>query len=206
MSQNVKPTRSELQKVKQRIKLANSGYNLLKKKRDGLIMDFFEVLKEAKTLRQELTETYCGALDKMNLARISETDLKLKSISLAVKHKPVIDVKTKNIMGVKVPKIETDFTSHHFLERGYGSIDSSAVIDEATNGYEQLVEKIVKAAEVETALKKLLAEIEKTKRRVNALEFSVIPKLHDVKAFIQMRLEEMERENTFRMKRIKAKA
>ena len=58
MSQDVKPTRSELQKLKQRIKLANSGYNLLKKKRDGLIMDFFEVLKEAKTLRQDMTDEY----------------------------------------------------------------------------------------------------------------------------------------------------
>ncbi|MBT4824867.1 V-type ATP synthase subunit D [Candidatus Woesearchaeota archaeon] len=205
MSQDVKPTRSELQKLKQRIKLANSGYNLLKKKRDGLIMDFFEVLKQAKTLRQDMTEEYIGALKKMNIARVLETDQKIKSMAMAVKQKPMVALQTKNIMGVVVPKIESQHKAKHFLERGYGTIDSSAAIDEAAEGYEKVVEKIIKAAEVETALKKLLVEIEKTKRRVNALEFSVIPKLEDIKAFITMRLEEMERESTFRMKRIKQK-
>lgn len=206
MSADVKPTRSELQKLKQRIKLANSGYNLLKKKRDGLIMDFFEVLKQAKTLRQDLTDEYIDALQKMNVARILETDHKLKSVAMAVQHKPVIALETKNIMGVLVPKIESEHKAKHFLERGYGTIGSSAAIDEAAEGYEKVVEKVIKAAEVETALKKLLIEIEKTKRRVNALEFAVIPKLEKLKAFITMRLEEMERENTFRMKRIKQKS
>jgi V/A-type H+/Na+-transporting ATPase subunit D len=205
MAQDIKPTRSELQKLKQRIKLANSGYNLLKKKRDGLIMDFFEVLKEAKTLRQDMTNEYINAFNKINVARVLETDQKLKSIAMAVKEKPRIALDTKNIMGVVVPKIESKHKTKHFLERGYGTSDSSATIDESAEAYEKVVEKVIKAAEVETALKKLLVEIEKTKRRVNALEFSVIPKLEKVKAFITMRLEEMERESTFRMKRIKQK-
>ena len=205
MSQDVKPTRSELQKLKQRIKLAKSGYNLLKKKRDGLIIDFFEVLKEAKTLRQDITNEYIDAYKKINVARVLETDQKLKSIAMAIKEKPRIALQTKNIMGVVVPKIESKYKTKHFLERGYGTISSSASIDEAAEAYDKVVEKVIKAAEVETALKKLLIEIEKTKRRVNALEFSVIPKLEKLKAFITMRLEEMERENTFRMKRIKKK-
>ncbi|MFH1440081.1 MAG: V-type ATP synthase subunit D [Candidatus Woesearchaeota archaeon] len=205
MSQDVKPTRSELQKLKQRIKLAKSGYNLLKKKRDGLIMDFFEVLKEAKTLRKDLTDQYVDALNKINVARVIETDFKLKSVAMAVKNIPVVALETKNIMGVLVPKIKSEHKPVHFLDRGYGTIDSSAAIDESAEGYEKVVESVIKAAEVETALKKLLIEIEKTKRRVNALEFSVIPKLDKTKAFITMRLEEMERENTFRMKRIKQK-
>ncbi|MBS3122317.1 V-type ATP synthase subunit D [Candidatus Woesearchaeota archaeon] len=205
MAIDIKPTRSELQKLKQRIKLAKSGYNLLKKKRDGLIIDFFEVLKEAKTLRQDMINEYINALNKINVARVLETDNKLKSISMAVKNRPVVALQTKNIMGVLVPKIESQHHAQHFLDRGYGTIGSSAAIDDAAEGYEKVVEKVIKAAEVETALKKLLIEIEKTKRRVNALEFSVIPKLEKLKAFISMRLEEMERENTFRMKRIKQK-
>ncbi len=205
MAENIKPTRSELQKLKQRIKLAKSGYNLLKKKRDGLILEFFEILKQAKTLRQELTTAYIRALQKMNYARVVEGDDKLTSMAFAVEQNPEITMQSKNIMGVVVPKIQGTSVKKHFLKRGYGNISSSTLIDDSVAGYEAVVDLIVKAAEIETALKKLLIEIEKTKRRVNALEFEIIPRLNKQKAFIQMRLEEIERENIFRMKRIKSK-
>jgi len=204
MTQDIKPTRSELIKIKRQIKLAKSGYNLLKKKRDGLILEFFEILKRAKTLREELVNEYKIALEKINVARTLEGDLKVKSIAMAIKDIPDVKLETKNIMGVKVPKVEAAEIKKAFLERGYGIYNSSS-IDEAAEVYERVVEKIIVAAEVETSMRKLLNEIEKTKRRVNALEFVVIPKMDDVKAFIQLRLEEMERENIFRMKRIKAK-
>ena len=205
MPQDVKPTRSELLKLKKQIKLAKSGYNLLKKKRDGLILEFFEILKRAKTLRQELVEEYKIALEKINIARTLEGDLKIKSIAMAIKNVPEVKLTTKNIMGVKVPKIESSEIKKGFMERGYGVYSSSAV-DEAASSYEKVVEKIILAAEIETSMRKLLSEIEKTKRRVNALEFIVIPSLDKQKSFIQLRLEEMERENIFRMKRIKAKS
>ena len=201
---DIKPTRSELMKLKKKIKLAHSGYNLLKKKRDGLILEFFEILKKAKTLRQELVAEYKVALEKMNIARVMESDLKLKSLALAIKNNPQIKLETKNIMGVVVPEIEGENLQTSMKERGYGFLDTSASVDEAASAYEKVVEKVIKAAEVETGMKKLLQEIEKTKRRVNALEFSVIPRMKDDERFIKLRLEEMERENTFRLKRIKA--
>ncbi len=204
MVQEVKPTRSELLKVKNQIKLAISGHSLLKKKRDGLILEFFEILKKAKTLREELVNEYRIALEKMNIARTLEGDLKVKSIAMAIKEIPDIDLTTKNIMGVKVPKIKGGEIKKAFMERGYGIYNSSA-IDEAAAAYETVVEKILLAAEVETSMRKLLNEIEKTKRRVNALEFVVMPRLNNISSFIRLRLEEMERENIFRMKRIKAK-
>ena len=204
MPQDIKPTRSELLKVKKQIKLAKSGYSLLKKKRDGLILEFFEILKKAKTLRQELVDEYKIALEKMNIARTMEGDLKVKSIAMAIKEIPDIKLTTKNIMGVKVPKIESSEIKHALMERGFWVYNSSA-IDEAAEAYEKVVEKILLAAEVETSMRKLLSEIEKTKRRVNALEFVVIPRLEGNSAFIRLRLEEMERENIFRLKRIKAK-
>ncbi len=200
---DVKPTRSELMKLKKRIKLAKSGYNLLKKKRDGLILEFFEVLKNAKTLRQELVGQYRAAQYKMNLARTLETDLKIRSMALAIRGAPTIELQTKNLMGVVVPKIEAKLTPKTMTERGYGLMETTASIDEAAAAYESVVEKTIKAAEVETTMKRLLLEIEKTKRRVNALEFSVIPKLQQTEKFIKLRLEEMERENVFRLKRIK---
>jgi len=123
---------------------------------------------------------------------------------MAIKDIPDLKLTTKNIMGVEVPKIESSEIKKAFMERGYGVYNSSA-IDEAASSYENVVEKIILAAEIETSMRKLLNEIEKTKRRVNALEFVVMPRLEKNKAFIQLRLEEMERENIFRMKRIKVK-
>jgi V/A-type H+/Na+-transporting ATPase subunit D len=201
---DIKPTRSELIKLKKKIKLAKSGHKLLKKKRDGLILDFFEIMKKAKTLRQELAAEYKEALNKINIARTIETDLKIKSLALAIKNNPKIMLETKNIMGVVVPKISAEHRKTTLMERGYGFIDSSAAIDEAGTAYEKVIEKIIEAAETETAMKKILAEIEKTKRRVNALEFAVIPQMEKNGKFIKLRLEEMERENVFRLKRIKA--
>jgi len=180
-----------------------SVYEVIKKKRDGLILDFFEVLKKAKTLRSELTEIFREAQQKMNLARVLESDLKIASIAMAMKNQPGVEVKTKNIMGVKVPEISSVELQKNFQERGYGIFNSSA-ISEAAAAYEKVVEKTVVAAETETALRNLLREIEKTKRRVNALEYVVIPEMEKVKSFITLRLEEMERETTFRMKMIKA--
>ena len=202
--EDVKPTRSELMKLKKKIKLAESGYNLLKKKRDGLILDFFEILKEAKTLRQDMVEEYKTAMKKMAIARIMEGDLKIKSLAMSIAKEPEVQVSTKNIMGVVVPKIEGEIVAKNLKERGYGVLESSAAIDEAANAYEEVIKKVIKAAEVETTMKKLLEEIKKTKRRVNALEFSVIPTMNSQEKFIKLRLEEMERENIFRMKRIKA--
>ncbi len=202
---DIKPTRSELIKLKKKIKLAKSGHGLLKKKRDGLIMEFFELMKKAKNVRKELTELYLDAVKKMNLARSLNTDSDIKAIGLAIQESMKIRLEKKNLVGVVVPKITKDGRAvKTIMERGLGIYNSSS-IDEAASAYELLVEKIIEAAEAETAMLKVLEDIEKTKRRVNALEFEVIPRMEENAAFIRMRLEEMERESFTRLKRIKAK-
>ena len=108
-------------------------------------------------------------------------------------------------MGVVVPRVSSTAVQKGMLQRGYSIASSSAVIDEAAEAFEKVVLDIVRQAETETAMKKILAEIDKTKRRVNALEFEVIPRMKRAKDFITLRLEEMERENVFRLKRIKKK-
>ncbi|MCP3682527.1 MAG: V-type ATP synthase subunit D [bacterium] len=203
MKQNIKPTRSELINLKKRIKLAKSGHSLLKKKRDGLILEFFKILKDAKNLRSELVENYKTAMEKMNIVRAVESDLQVKSIAMALKDKPLIELQTKNVMGVVVPEIKGKEITKALFERGYGIISGSSKIDEAALAYEQVVESLVRAAEVETFMKKVLQEIEKTKRKVNALERVTIPNMEEQAAFIRLRLEEMERENFFRLKIIK---
>ncbi|HLC64844.1 MAG TPA: V-type ATP synthase subunit D, partial [Candidatus Nanoarchaeia archaeon] len=126
-----------------------------------------------------------------------------RSIALAVKESPSVVIGEKNVMGLRVPKITGSVSEKYFMERGYGLLSSSIRIDEAASAYEKVVNKVIIAAEVETTLKKLLQEIEKTKRKVNALEQIVIPRMESSAAYIRMRLEEMERENFSRLKMIK---
>ncbi|MEM3341518.1 MAG: V-type ATP synthase subunit D [Thermoplasmata archaeon] len=203
--ENIKPTRSELLEVKKKIKLSQSGYKLLKMKRDGLIMEFFRILNEAKNIRGQLVEKYRIAQQKIDIAAAVDSSLAVKSAALANSEKPEIMVQSKNAMGVVVPMIISTKVSKDISERGYGVHGTTVRIDESARAYEELVALIIRAAEIETTMRKILEEIEKTKRRVNALEYKIIPDLQAAASFISLRLEEMERENTFRLKRIKKK-
>ena len=205
MAQDVKPTRSELIQLKRKIKLSESGYKLLKMKRDGLIIEFFKILNEARNVRTELDAAYAKSVEKFNLASAVEGMITVRSTALTAKESPEIQLSGHNIMGVVVPKISSTGVRKSLTKRGYGIIGTSSYIDETADAYEDLVEKIIIAAELETAMKRILNEIEKTKRRVNALEFKVIPELIATMKYIRFVLEELERENTFRLKRIKAR-
>jgi V/A-type H+-transporting ATPase subunit D len=205
-TKDVKPTRSELLEIKKRIKLTKSGHKILKMKRDGLILEFFKILEQAKHVRDKVSKNYDIAMEKIAVANAVDGVIAVKSSAYALKTKPEIKLKSKNIMGLVVPVIEANSVRTPMDERGYGVIGTSVYIDEAAKAFEDLVETVIEAAEIETTMKKLLDEIEKTKRRVNALEFKVIPELQETEAFIRLRLEEMERENTFRLKTVKKKA
>jgi V/A-type H+-transporting ATPase subunit D len=202
----VNPTRSELLEIKKKIKLTEAGHKILKMKRDGLILEFFKILEEAKSVRQKIVEDYERATEKIAIAKAVDGVIAVKSAAFALKAHPEIRLRSKNIMGLVVPEIESTSVRTTLDKRGYGVIGTSTFIDEAAESYEDLVETIIKAAEIETTMKRLLDEIERTKRRVNALEYKVIPELKEAEDFIEFRLEEMERENIFRLKRIKQKA
>jgi V/A-type H+-transporting ATPase subunit D len=174
-------------------------------KRDGLILEFFKILGNARDSRGELLSRYQHAVEMMALANTVEGAIGVKSAALSVKEVPQISLKSKNIMGVVVPQIESSKVKKSLVDRGYGVLGTSPVIDETASAFEELVESIIESAEIETTMKRLLDEIEKTKRRVNALEFKVIPELTEARDFIKMRLDEMEREELFRMKKIKSR-
>ena len=203
---DIKPTRSELINLKRKIKLSERGYKILKMKRDGLILEFFKVLAEAKDSRGGLMDKYAKAVEMMALANTVEGAIGVKSAAFSVKEVPEITLKSKNIMGVIVPEIDSSKVRKSLVERGYGVLGTSPVIDETATAFEELVEAIIESAEIETTMKRLLEEIESTKRRVNALEFKVIPDLTEAQDFIKMRLDEMEREELFRLKKIKARS
>lgn len=202
---DVKPTRSELIDIKRKIKLSQNGYKILKMKRDGLILEFFKVLGDAKDSRGNLLKNYERAQEMMGIANTIEGSIGVKAAAFSVRENPDITLKSKNIMGVVVPEIESSKVRKGIADRGYGVIGTTPVIDDTAKAFEELVESIIQSAEIETTMKKLLNEIESTKRRVNALEFKVIPELSEARDFIKMRLDEMEREELFRLKKIKAR-
>ena len=205
MALDIKPTRSELIKLKGRIKQTKNGYKLLKMKRDGLFHEFRTLLAEMIEAKRDLTDAYRLAKTRIDLANAIEGGLAVRAAAIANSAHPEVEVERRNIMGVVVPSVSVTNLKSTFAERGIGFIGSSPYIDEASDSFSELIEKIVTASEMEATLKRLLAEIEATKRRVNALEFKVIPELEEAKVFIQLRLEEMEREETFRLKRFKNK-
>lgn len=204
MSKVISPNRSELLKFKNKIKMASGGHKLLKKKRDGLILDFFQLLKNAKDLRSEMIESYLKANESLKRTRILSFDLELKMYSKTTKGRNLIDFQTKNIMGLSVPQIKSKFEKRDIIERNR-TVYSSFTMDETIDKYEELVKKIIIVAEIETAMIRLLKEIEKTKRRVNGLEYTIIPNLKKGESFVKLSLEEQERDNIIRLKKIKAK-
>ncbi len=205
MSNDVKPTRKNLMQIEDRIELSERGHDTLEKKRDGLIMEFMDILDQAQDVREDLEADYQRAQRAIDMARTMEGDVAVRGAASALKEHPELTTQSKNIMGVVVPQIESTKVKKDLEERGYGVLGTSARIDEAAEAYEELLESIILAAEIETAMKKMLDEIEKTKRRVNALEFKLLPDLNENKEYIEQKLEEQEREEIFRMKKIKAK-
>ena len=205
MAEDVKPTRKNLMAIEDRIELSERGHDTLEQKRDGLIMEFMDILDQAQDVREDLNANYETAQRKLDMARAMEGDVAVRGAAAALHDHPEITTQSKNIMGVVVPQIESSKVRKTLDERGYGLLGSSARIDEAADAYEELLETIILAAEVETAMKKMLTEIETTKRRVNALEFKLLPDLYENQEYIEQKLEEQEREEIFRMKKIKAK-
>jgi V/A-type H+-transporting ATPase subunit D len=196
--QSIKPTRSEFLRTRKRILLAKKGHDLLKKKQDSLIIEFFKLLKEVKADRDALQTQYATALRKSNEARALESDLRIQAAALAVQQVAPVTLKIRNIAGVKVPSITRE--SSDAVHPAYDSL----LLQDVGNAYLDVVEYVLSLAAKETALRKLLIEIRKTKRRAHALEHILIPQLTAAKKHIQFELEERERENFSRLKRRKS--
>ena len=204
-ARDVTPTRSVLLDLKRRIKLSQSGHKILKMKRDGLILEFFEIMEKARQMRVGVASDFQLAMKKITIAKVVDGELAVKSAAYALKSHPEVDLSSKSIMGLMVPRVEANNIHTTLLQKGYGVIETSAYIEDAAAAFEKLLITLIRAAEIETAMKKLLDEIEKTKRRVNALEFKIIPDFKESERFVKFRLEEMSREETTRLKHLKKK-
>ncbi len=202
--EGVNPTRMELLKLKDKVKLAEKGHKLLREKRDALVIEFFNILEEARGVRKNAEAVMKEAFERLVMAEAVMGAIKTAEAGMAVREASGLGIESRNIMGVKVPVLRLSETSRKVPERGYGLMDTSAILDEAAAKFEESLKLVVRLAETEESIKLLAEEIESTKRRVNALENIVIPRLRATVKYIKMRLDEMERENFFKLKRIKA--
>ena len=203
MLEGVNPTRMELLKLKDREKLAVKGHGLLKEKRNALIMEFFNILERVKGSREEVEKKLAEAFEDLTTAQIIMGDLAVKKAAVSVKESVKVDIDSRSVMGVVVPILEAETAQRNMVQRGYGFVDTSAKLDEAARKFEEAITLILELAEIEKTIVLLAAEIEATKRRVNALEHIIIPRVENTVKYIEMRLEEMERENFVRLKMIK---
>ena len=200
----VKPTRNELLSIKQRSKLAIKGHALLKEKRDALIKEFFDILNRVQGIRENAVQSLNEANDALTEAQIAMGDLAVKKASLSVKESIDVDIPLRSIMGVSVPVTDIRMEKRSMVDRGYGFTDTTIQLDEAAKKFEESVKYLIELGEVEKTIYLLADEIESTKRRVNSLEHIMIPRFENTVRYIDMRLQEMERENFVRLKMIQS--
>ena len=201
--EGVSPTRMELLEIRKKLILAEKGHKLLEEKRDALVEKFFDVIEKRNTLKKEIDEDFSNAFLSLIQAQMILGEQKVEDVSYLTLDIGDLTLDHDNIMGVKIPKIKTDDIT--FSEKPqYGFFETCAALDDAHTKFGKLSVKLFDLADVESNIKSLSIEIEKTKRRVNVLENTLIPKLHATIKYIEMQLEEREREDFFRRKRIKA--
>ena len=200
----INPTRMELLNLKKRTKLAEKGHTLLKEKRSALIKEFFDILDRVKGVREEANIKLEESMKALTEAQVVMGDLAVKKASLAVKESIGVDVDSRSVMGVTVPVLDIKMEEKSLIDRGYGFNDTSIQLDEAAKKFEESIKLVIELAEFEKTIYLLAEEIESTKRRVNALEHIMIPKFNNTIKYIDMRLQDLERENFVRLKMIQA--
>lgn len=203
--EEVRTTRTELLQKKDQISLAEQGRDLLKQKRDALLMEFMSLVDETLSLSERLEEALREAQYAMAVANAVDGAVTVKSVSMATKGDVIIDLERAKVMGVPVPRITKQKSPVRTpMERGYSITGVSSRIDETVERFEKAIDLIIDAAVAEVRLRRLGEEIQKTNRRVNALEQVVIPSLNEQLTYIRMALEERAREDLFRLKKVKA--
>lgn len=200
----INPTRMELLSLKNRTKLAVKGHGLLKEKRDALIKEFFDILDRVKGVREAAEKSLKEANESLLEAQIAMGDLAVRKASLSVKESIDVDIKSRSVMGVSVPVTNVKMEERSIIDRGYSFSDTTIQLDEAAKKFEESIKFLIELGEVEKTIFLLAEEIEATKRRVNALEHIMIPRFENTEKYIDMRLQEMERENFVRLKMIRS--
>lgn len=203
MAYNIAPTKANLLKSKSMLAFSIRGFNLLDKKRNVLIREMMGLVGQANALQAEIQATYKEAYDALMVANITIGKNHVEEISISVPKSENYDVLLQSVMGVEIPRIK-----HLPLELSpaFGLFRTNSSLDIALEKFTKLRELLYRLAEMETSVYKLAMEIKKTQKRTNALERIQIPKYKEIVKSIQETLEEKEREDFARLKKLKKKA
>ena len=203
---NVKPTRMELNILKERLKTATRGHKLLKDKRDELMRRFIEAVRENNRLRQKVEAALVDNMQDFVMAKSLESDLMVEEIFAVPTREVMLHIEEENVMSVRVPKLHARIDNPHGDDEGdvvYSYLASNSQMDSTIQEMGDLLPDLLKLAEIEKSCQLMADEIEKTRRRVNGLEYATIPDLKETIYYIEMKLEEAERANLVRIMKVK---
>lgn len=200
---DIKPTRSELLSVKRRIKLTERAYTLLKRKQDGLMLELVRVIEETKQVRHELAERYTTSQQLIAVAYMMVGTTGVAIAAESIEQVPTVERSQKNIFGVSIPIYNEHGVKKSLDERGYCILGTTSVIDDVAGAFEDLLSIVILAAASQAEIQLVLDEFVRTRRRVRALEYRVIPDLIERRNYIQLRRDEMDREEASRLFHIK---
>ncbi|MDG6985548.1 MAG: V-type ATP synthase subunit D [Nitrososphaerota archaeon] len=195
----------ELLRLKSRIRLANKGLSLLKRKQAALIVEFFKINRKALDLRKKLKQTMDKSYNSLKVAEMYHGRMSIESVAYRATRIQGLSITTRNVMGVRIPEIEGRDEKYRTMNEQYALVGLSVKMESAMDNFSEALRIALDIAEIENTLRKILAEVEKTKRRVNSIENVLIPRLKGQAKYISMRFDEMERENFVTLKTVKAK-
>lgn len=202
MIQNIAPTKSNLLKIKQDLKLSKVGYNLIDKKRTVLIKEMMQQIEKAKEIQEDVKVLFEKAYSTLEEANITMGVMNVQDISLSIDKSENFEISYKSIMGLDVPSVKYEYGT---LRPHYGMYMTSPAIDEAIKMFQKIKRLVYRLAETENTVYKLSIEIKKNQKRANALDKIQIPNLEETEKYISEVLEEKEREDFYRLKKIKKK-
>jgi V/A-type H+-transporting ATPase subunit D len=205
MPETVSPTRMRLLQRQNQVGLAQQGVDLLKRKRDAAVADFFNVVRRAVDARDQLIQAAQRSYALLGLAKALEGREVVEAAALADPRRLEIAVESKTVWGTRIPTISAQDVRRSLMERGYDPANVSARTVESAEHFEEVVSLLLDVATTELALRKVGDEIRRTTRRVNALEQVVIPRIQGEIRYIRDVLEQRAREDVFRLKRNKKK-
>lgn len=197
--EGVKPTRMQLLEIRKRKKLASKGHELLSQKRDALISNFFDIIRDRREQRSQMEDKLQEAFATLMRAEMLMGEEQVRTLARRHQKEREMSIRREHVMGVPIVQFEVGKAE----TVTYGVLDIPAVAQEAVQRAQEALDHVITVAGIEGSIQKLGKEIEKTKRRVNALEHILIPKMEGTIEYIERQLEEREREDFFRRKRMK---
>lgn len=201
---NVKPTRMELSALKQRLAVSVRGHKLLKDKQDELMRQFIELIRKNNELREQVEQRLTAGMKSFVLAKSTLEEAFIEELVAIPPQSVSLDLQEKNIMSVYVPEMNfTVVEQNQESDFKYGYLNSNSEIDESVEQISKVLPDLLALTEIEKTCQLLADEIEKTRRRVNALEYRMIPQLQETIYYIEMKLEEQERASITRIMKVK---